>query len=203
MREAKPLFRSEVGVHGATQFLQSFRHAVSRGFDAHVPLILAPLGVGDARDSLFFNLFLENGEGGGGVGERLLQHGIRLFVLTQARHDADVDARSGVVFGAGEQVSSGLVDALFGETACLVQHAPVLQAARDFEVIAGAFRTALDQRRSQRSDCFFRLTLPGAHGGDLLHPLRIFVGELIDALVVGGSFVEAHQPFFESRPRGV
>jgi len=96
-------------------------------------------------------------------------------VLTQTRHDADVDSHPSVVFGAGEQVSSGLVHALFGEAARLVKHAPVLQAARKFEVAAGIFGTALDKRRLQRSDHFLRFALTSAHSGDLLHPLRVFV----------------------------
>ena len=151
----------------------------------------------DTRDSFFFDLFFQNRQSGGGVGERLLQCGVSLFGLAQTRHDADIDARPRMVFSAGEQVGSGLVYALFSKSARLVEHAPVLQLARHFEIVAGVFRTTLDQRRLQRSEHFLRLALTSANGGDLLHPLRIFVGKFIDAFVVGGSFVEAHQAFFE------
>ena len=54
MREGEPLLGSEIGIHSAAQFLKRTGHPVARGFHAAAPLVLAPLGIADARDSLLF-----------------------------------------------------------------------------------------------------------------------------------------------------
>ncbi len=102
---------------------------------------------------------------------------------------------------AGQQIGSGGVNALLREAPRLRQHAPRFQTSRDLEVFARVLRAPIDQRGFQRSDRVICLALAGPHLGHSFHPLRIFVGQLIDALVVGGRIIEAHQAFFEAGAR--
>ncbi len=150
---------------------------------------------------LFLHLLFEHRQVGGGFIECFLQRGESLLVLPKTSCDADVDFGTRVVFATGQQFWPGFIDALLGEASPrLLKHPPTLEtSACHFEVIARIVRAAVDQRGLQRSDRFFNLPLASTNGGDFFHPLRIFVGQLIDVFVVGGSFLEAHQALFEAR----
>ena len=106
-----------------------------------------------------------------------------------------------MVLGNGEQVRPCCLDPALGKGASGGQHAPRFETTGNLEVVSRVFRTTIDQRRLKRGDYFFFFSLPRANCGNLLHPLRIAIGELIDTFVIGGGIVEAHQALFESGTR--
>jgi len=203
LRKAQPLLGSEISIHRASHFVQGTHHTVASSCDAAAARVLAPLGIGNAADSLPLHLLFQDGQAGRSFIESFLQRGRRLFMLAQASHDAHVNLRTSLVLTAGQQIRTGLGHALLGETARRFEHSPTFQTPCDFKIVARIFRPPVDQRRLQRRNNFLGLALTGAHCSDFFHPLRIFVGQLINMFVVGSSFVKAHQAFFEPRARRV
>src|ERR1035441_5974314 len=111
-------------------------------------------------------------------------------MLAQASHDPDVGFCATLVLDGSEQVRAGGLDSPLGKGASLGEHAPRFETTGNLEVVGCVFWTAVDKRRLQGGDHFFLFALAGANCGDLLHPLRIAVSELIDMFVVGGGIVD-------------
>ena len=91
---------------------------------------------------------------------------------------------------------------MFGKSAGLRRHSPRLQAPRDIEILVRTIRLSVNQRSFQCRYGIARPALACSNFRDLFHPLRIFVGELVQLLIVRHRVIEAHQPFGKPGARG-
>ena len=126
-----------------------------------------------------------------------------VFMPAQTRHDRPVRPGAGDIVLVDEQIFAGKVETALRKLARLVEHIPGLQLSRDPEIDIGTLRTAFDQGPLQRLHGGVGLPLPGADLGDLFHPLRIAIRPLIQCGVSRSGLFEAHQAFFQPRPRRI
>ena len=108
-----------------------------------------------------------------------------------------------MVLPNGKQVRACGLDTPLSKSAGFFEHSPSFQVLGNFKIVRGILWPSVDVSSLQSSHNLFRLTLSSADLGDLRHPLGVFIGELIDALVVGGCFIEAHEALFKSCTGGV
>jgi len=105
-----------------------------------------------------------------------------------------------LLLGRDQQITSGGADALFRKAARSV-NMPTLPNDARLRNTFWHYLARIDERDLQSSDYVVGASLARSDFGDFFHPLRVFEGQLIYALVVGGRLLEAHQAFFEASAR--